>query len=339
MQGTPGLLQNEIDVTQEFLGFWKNFMEAFELEGSKVVVAGESYAGYYIPYIADAMLNANDTRFFNVDAAFSVDPIVGNQDAQQQVPHRAMTREFPHLFPFNETFEAVLAALDQTCGFTAFLDEYLVFPPKGIQPPPPTSGGECDMFDTLIGAMYFINPCFSTYHITSPCPYAVDPVTNPPGDGVQYFNRPDVKTAINAPPTAWRYRGGVYAEGDQTTLTPLSFDVLPRIIERLNKMLIVSGNLDLTLPTNGTVLAIQNMTWNGALGFRSAPARAFFIPRRAGTDVMGTLHAERGLSLVDVYLAGHQLLQWQPAAAFRQLEFVLGRVESMGGTEDWTVTI
>ncbi|KAF7350411.1 Carboxypeptidase [Mycena venus] len=81
-QGTPGLLHDETDVAQELLGFWKNFMEAFELQGRKVIVAGESYAGYYIPYIADAMLNANDTRFFNVASTFMVDPIIGNQDAQ-----------------------------------------------------------------------------------------------------------------------------------------------------------------------------------------------------------------------------------------------------------------
>ncbi|KAJ6571728.1 Alpha/Beta hydrolase protein [Mycena capillaripes] len=312
VEGRPGcLLKDETDVAQEFLGFWKNFMEAFELQGRKVIVAGESYAGYYIPYIADAMLNANDTRLFNVDVTYMVDPIVGNNDAQQQ--------EFPHVFPLNDTFEAELAALDETCGFTAFL-EWLAFPPKGVQPASPTSDGECD----------------NTYHITTSCPYAVDPVTNPPEDGLQYFNRADVKAAINAPQITWRYcRAGTFAAGDQST--PPSFEVLPRTV-------IASGKLVLTLPSNGTLLAIQIMTWNGVLGFQSVPADPFFrstaSPRTLMFGgVMGTLHAERGLTFVDVFLAGHQLPEWQPAAEFRQLEYVLGRVESMSGTENWTVTI
>jgi carboxypeptidase D len=44
------------------------------------------------------------------------------------------------------------------------------------------------------------------------------------------------------------------------------------------------------------------------------------------------------LTFVEVFLAGHRGPQWQPAAAFRQLEWVLRRVESMSDTEDWTVT-
>jgi carboxypeptidase D len=97
------------------------------------------------------------------------------------------------------------------------------------------------------------------------------------------------------------------------------------------------------------------MTWNGALGFQHAPfSDPFFVSYvaaatvgdssgnvwpLAGTGLMGTLHAERGLTFVEVFLAGHQEPQWQPAAAFRQLEWMLGRVESMSGGEDWTVTI
>ena len=36
-------------------------MDTFGLQNRKVFIAGESYAGYYVPYIADAMLNENDT--------------------------------------------------------------------------------------------------------------------------------------------------------------------------------------------------------------------------------------------------------------------------------------
>jgi carboxypeptidase C (cathepsin A) len=52
---------NEEDVAAQFLGFWENFVDTFALQGRKVYITGESYAGYYVPYIADAMLNKNDT--------------------------------------------------------------------------------------------------------------------------------------------------------------------------------------------------------------------------------------------------------------------------------------
>jgi carboxypeptidase D len=48
---------SETDVASQFLGFWKNFMDTFAMEGYTIYITGESYAGYYMPYIADAMLN------------------------------------------------------------------------------------------------------------------------------------------------------------------------------------------------------------------------------------------------------------------------------------------
>jgi hypothetical protein len=36
-------------------------VDTFGSRGRKTFVTGESYAGYYVPYIADAMLNKNDT--------------------------------------------------------------------------------------------------------------------------------------------------------------------------------------------------------------------------------------------------------------------------------------
>jgi carboxypeptidase D len=59
-QGTP-TATSEADVAAQFMGFWENFVDTFELRNRKVFIAGESYAGYYVPYIADAMLNENDT--------------------------------------------------------------------------------------------------------------------------------------------------------------------------------------------------------------------------------------------------------------------------------------
>jgi carboxypeptidase D len=83
------------------LGWWKNFVKAFGLQGRKVYITGESYAGmflrvvfpsvsdiavvgYYIPYISDAMLTAADKQFFNLEGVLLVTPIIGDRDSQQQ---------------------------------------------------------------------------------------------------------------------------------------------------------------------------------------------------------------------------------------------------------------
>ena len=41
---------------------------------------GESYAGQYIPYIASAMLDANDTEYYNVKGVQINDPSINHDD-------------------------------------------------------------------------------------------------------------------------------------------------------------------------------------------------------------------------------------------------------------------
>ena len=89
---------------------------------------------------------------------------------------------------------------------------------------------------------------------------------------------------------------------------------------------------------------IQNMTFNGAQGFQSAPSDPFYVPYHvdsslstlAGAGVFGTTHTERGLTWVDVSLSGHMVPQYAPSAAYRTLEFLLGRVDSLTSTQGFT---
>lgn len=54
------------EVAAHFISWFKNFIDTFGLQGKKIYVTGESYAGYYVPYIADAMFNATDKAHFDV---------------------------------------------------------------------------------------------------------------------------------------------------------------------------------------------------------------------------------------------------------------------------------
>jgi carboxypeptidase D len=56
---------NDADVAEQFMGFWKNFIDTFSMKGYKDYILGESYAGQYIPYIASGMLDADDRDYFN----------------------------------------------------------------------------------------------------------------------------------------------------------------------------------------------------------------------------------------------------------------------------------
>lgn len=51
---------------QDFIGFFKNFEKLFGIKNFKIYVTGESYAGRYVPYISAAMLDQNDTEYFDL---------------------------------------------------------------------------------------------------------------------------------------------------------------------------------------------------------------------------------------------------------------------------------
>ena len=157
-----------------------------------------------------------------------------------------------------------------------------------------------------------------------------------------YFNRTDVQKAINAPMVPWEECSNGVLTTD--TSPPSALSVLPSVIERTERTIIGHGLLDFILIYNGTLLAVQNMTWNGSQGFSEPPNKDFFVPYHtdyeladlAGSGVMGQYHTERGLTVVTVDLSGHMIPQYAPSAAYRQLEFLLGRIPSLGTKGSFT---
>lgn len=75
----PSTVKNEIDVSNQFNDFWRRFIKTFSMQGYKVYITGESYAGQYIPYIAAGFLDQNDTIHFNLKGIQINDPSI-NED-------------------------------------------------------------------------------------------------------------------------------------------------------------------------------------------------------------------------------------------------------------------
>ena len=295
--------------------------------------------------------------------ALAYDPCIGQFDTvQEEMPVVPFVQQNQNLFNFNESFMAELDKKHKSCGYEKFIDKYLTFPPPEVQPPMLSSSfdEDCDLFSLVNNEVFHINPCFDVYEINQMCPLLWDVLAFPtsldyqaPGASV-YFDRADVKKALHAPKTAWSgcssepvYVGGnsgPEGEGD-ISANPIEH-VLPQVIEATNRVLISNGDFDMIVITNGTLLAIQNMTWNGHLGFQKKPdtpidikipdlmfANVFADNGQAGVDgpqgVMGVQHYERGLMWAQTYQSGHMQPQYQPRVAYRHLEWVLRRTEEL----------
>lgn len=321
----PPSVMNEIDVANQFNDFWKNFMTTFDLQGRKVYLTGESYAGQYIPYIADNMLNRNDDTYYNLKGIQINDPSINEDDTILEAPSVMALNYWSNVFNLNETFMSDINERADSCGYMDFMKNALTFPPIGKLPNPPNSSAPgCDVWDDIVAAAYYVNPCFNFYHLTDFCPYLWDEMGFPSlGTGPNdYFNGSDVQAAIHAPPTNYMVCGEYeFLRPDGSV--PSALGPLPSVIERTNNTIIGHGLLDFLLFANGSLATIQNMTWNGAQGFQTAPSDNFFVPyhgglqqlgygtaqapfvQDAGAGFLGTTHTERGLTFVTVNTAGH----------------------------------
>jgi carboxypeptidase D len=178
----------------------------------------------------------------------------------------------------------------------------------------------------------------NAYHIVDTCPILSN-LNNHLFH--EYFNRKDVKQAIHAPADVDWYEckvGVGFVDHDDKSPDPIQ-GVLPQVIQATNRVLISNGDWDSLVYTNGTLLSIQNMTWSGKLGFQQKPSKDFVVPiantyryshkQALPQGLMGTQHYERGLQWVATAQAGHSQPQYQPRAAWRMLEWVLGRIEEL----------
>ncbi|KAK4193116.1 carboxypeptidase-like protein [Podospora australis] len=361
--GTPSITSEE-ELAEQFLGWWKNFVDTFSVQGYKVYIAGESYAGFYCPYIANAMLEAEDTTYFDMSGMTIYDPVLTHDPIGGTIPVVQFVEYWQGLFPFNDTFRADIKARDEKCGFSAWMSKYLVYPPQGPIPMPlpgtdanGTMLEECEnIYWDIFDAITELNPCFDIYQVATTCPLLYDVLGFPgsfdylPEGGQIYFDRADVKAAIHAPADAtWEEcnSGPPVFLNNTDTSVPSSLSVLPNVIDKTQNVIIAHGALDMILIANGSLIAIQNMTWGGQLGFQNRPDQPFYVPRNnittastlAAAGVFGSMASERGLTYVTVNLAGHMVPQYAPSAAYRQLEFMLGRVNCMNCTVPFTIDV
>lgn len=163
-QGVPDV-KTEAEVAQEFMGFFKNFVDTFDLQNRKVYITGESYAGMYVPHIASAMLDTNDTTYFGVEGIMIYDPSINSNVVMDDMTAVPFVNYWSSLFGLNDTYMDYLNKKADSCGYTSYLEEYLVYPPKGILPTPPnladTAEG-CGLALQVQNAAQLINPVRET---------------------------------------------------------------------------------------------------------------------------------------------------------------------------------
>ncbi|KAF8470497.1 alpha/beta-hydrolase [Russula ochroleuca] len=331
-QGTP-IARNENDVAEQLVGFLQQFLEIFsELKGKKFYLTGESYAGMYVPYTADFIYEhtTRSTLDLDLQGFWINDPVIGWEVVQSQIPAVGFVHKYEHVFAFNQTFLAHLDSVAAKCNYLDYMKKHVTYPPQGLLPLPGKSteaDPNCDVWDEIFSAALIVNQAFNIYHIFDMSPTPSD-VLGIQGSSLRansplYFDRMDVKAEIHAPADVdWVLctNTNVFPDGDSSL--PPAFTVLPNVIEKSKRSVIVHGLADFILIAEGARIVIQNMTWGGMQGFQTPIAQDSFVVD--GVGALGSMHSERGLTYVEVELAGHTVPEYSPAAAFQIMEYLMG---------------
>jgi len=332
-QGTPNIT-NDDQLAAELMGFFEQFLEVFqELKGNNFWLSGESYAGFYVPYIAN-WIYEHPGLDLNLKGIWIADPSLSYGVVQDEIPALRFARANQNLFPFNSSFWAELQDISDKCGYTDYLDDFVTYPPAGQLPFPVGTNGTfsataaCRIHSPIQRAIGVLNPVFDVYRVSDTWPNLWSVLGFPRStQEFVYFNRTDVQDAIHAPHIVWNSCAtrSVYLPGGDQSI-PSTLSVLPNVIEKSEKVVIVHGLADFILIAEGTRIAIQNMTWNGAQGFQTPIVPETFTVKNMG--VYGNEHTERGLTYVEFYFSGHMTPQFVPWAAFSTLSYLLGKQDS-----------
>ncbi|KAJ3827452.1 alpha/beta-hydrolase [Lentinula raphanica] len=340
-QGTPNIT-NDDELAAQLVGFLGQFLEVFsELKGKDFFLAGESYAGFYVPYIANFIYENPGLIDLNLKGIDIADPSLSYDVVQDEIPALRFAQAHADLFPFTQAQWDEFQNISDTCGYTDYLDKFVTYPPAGQLPFPAgvvegtfgTLKSGCRIHSPIQQAVGVLNPAFDVYRVSDTFP-TLWSVLGFPESTQQfiYFNRTDVQDAIHAPHINWDIcgEGSVYvnAQGrpgnDQSIPSMLS--VFPNVIEKSERVVVVHGLADFILVAEGTRIAIQNMTWNGAQGFQTPIEPETFTVNNFG--VFGNEHTERGLTYIEFYYSGHMTPQFVPWAAYNAISFLLGLQDS-----------
>ncbi|QRW08961.1 Serine carboxypeptidase [Ceratobasidium sp. AG-Ba] len=272
-QGVPNIT-NEDELAAQFVGFLAQFLEVFsELRGKNFYAAGESYAGYYFLLdIANYLYTHPKAVDLNLKGIWITDPAVSYDLVTKEIPSLPFAQKWQNVLGLNSTFMAQLKQNGDACGYTDYYEKYATYPPNGVLPLPSQAYNgvpgfqnitpRCNLWAQVYDAASSVNPNFNIYRIFDVWPVLWDVLGFPGSYNNQqspiYFNRPEVQDVIHAPHINWAECSAidVFVNGTDRSI-PTMLSVMPNVIDKSERTVVMHGGIDFVLIAQGTKIAIQ----------------------------------------------------------------------------------
>ncbi|EPS28704.1 hypothetical protein PDE_03650 [Penicillium oxalicum 114-2] len=127
----PYPVRNNEMVVADFVAWLNGFLTLFpHLSSKKIHLMGESYAGIYIPYFTEALLQSNTWTPLNIRSMSIGDGSWGNAAAMSSVGIGAYVQSQAAMVKIPTDILDAFAAADQVCGFADMLAQAKIYPPE-----------------------------------------------------------------------------------------------------------------------------------------------------------------------------------------------------------------
>jgi len=279
-----------------------------------------------VPYLANYIYEHPTLLDLSLQGIWLANSLIGTPVLQIQIPAVGFVKKYNDLLGFSPSLVNHLDQLSQVCNYKGYGDKWATYPPQQGPFPLPSenieSRFECDLSHLIMYTALSVDPAFNPYSIYDPVSWAVISGNAPTSESIPYFNREDVKQAIHAPMNVdWNLCSKIDVFPERDSSPPSAFDVLPNVIEKSKRTVIMHGLGDFVLVGEGMRMVIQNMTWRGQQGFQVPIPHDNFI---VNSEPVGHTHTERGLTYFEIPYSGHMVPQYAPVASFQTMQYLMG---------------
>ncbi|KAJ2826917.1 Cell death protease [Coemansia sp. 'formosensis'] len=279
--------------TQTLVEFLRRFYDVFpDLRQRQLYVAGESEAGTYIPYLADAILKMPAAERFVLSGL-----MIGNGWIDPLPMYMSYTEVLSrHGLLTPGVYSSTLKLMD-SCA-----KEYK-------RAPQPVHTDVCERIP-----MVFLNEggpapgmCYNMYdlRLTDTQPSCGMNWPSEIGSYTEYLNREDVQKAINVrrAPAVWTECSELPNKKLKNDDSPPASIPLRNALNSGVPVLLFVGKEDYLCNYVGTEWSIGNMTWAGGQGFVDSVKSEW----RINGQVVGKVESDRGLTYALIYNASHMV--------------------------------
>ncbi|PWZ21267.1 Serine carboxypeptidase 24 [Zea mays] len=301
---------------QDALQFLVSWMSRFpQYRHRDFYIAGESYAGHYVPQLARKIVEYNEASphpFINLKGI-----LVGNAVTDNYYDNiGTVTYWWTHAMISDRTYKAILrwcnfssSSISRPCNRAMSyamnhefgdIDQYSIYTPSCAAAAARANATVLRFKNTLVRRRRSsgYDPCTETY-------------------AERYYNRMDVQRAMHANTTGIPYRWTACSDVLIKTWQDSEFSMLPtykKLMKAGLRIWVFSGDTDSVVPVTATRFAISH------LGLK---IKTRWYPWYSAGQVGGWSEVYEGLTFASVRGAGHEVPLFQPRRAFRMFRSFL----------------